>query len=431
MAIPLTPPQREQLLRKRREVKRGRTLRTKGIEPPASVEASYYRALRGIVRELQNQVMTQLLPILEYSEPQYIADSRDDILRRINRILKGIASTPVIAERTQALIAARMATSTEAFNRAQFIREINEAVGVSLQGVITQEGVAGEIEESVKDNIGLIKTIPEEYHSRLRSVVDEGIRSGNDAHSIRKSILELGHSTEARAKFIARDQVAKLNAAVTQTRQTRVGVTHYFWRTSRDQRVRPSHEEKEGNRYAWSDPPADTGHPGQDYQCRCSAEPDLSGLLETARTPARAARAARTPRVSRAARAAASRVTARQFRKVTTTRRLQRPVSGGRPVERIQGLKGTEKQVKWAEEIKAGRIADLEKLEALPIPAGHPAEKALAVIRKKYESAGARSAAWWIEHDQTAIKVQQLANEIAKGKKVLWPEAVKGGFEAR
>ena len=42
----------------------------------------------------------------------------------------------------------------------------------------------------------------------------------------------------------------------------------------------PSHQEKEGNRYSWDAPPADTGHPGQDYNCRCSAQPDLSGLLD-------------------------------------------------------------------------------------------------------------------------------------------------------
>lgn len=297
MPLPLTPAQLNRLRRRARASKRGVPKIGRGIEPPRSVEASYYRALKGIVRELQNQVMSQLIPLLSIVEDQYLADSPGSVKQYLNGVISSIEQVPVIAERTQARIAKRMAESTESFNRNLFIREINQAVGVSMREVIKRDGVDIYVEQSVNDNIGLIKTIPEEYHQRLRKVVNDGIDSGNDAFSIRKQILDLGYSTEKRARFIARDQVAKLNAAVTQARQTKVGVTHYFWRTSRDERVRPSHEEKEGNRYAWSDPPSDTGHPGQDYQCRCSAEPDLSGLLEQLK-PIRPMRPVRRRRAS-------------------------------------------------------------------------------------------------------------------------------------
>ncbi|MGC6511155.1 MAG: phage minor head protein [Parvibaculales bacterium] len=48
--------------------------------------------------------------------------------------------------------------------------------------------------------------------------------------------------------------------------------THYIWRTRRDSRVRPSHAENDGKVFAWNNPPP-TGHPGEDYGCRCIAEP--------------------------------------------------------------------------------------------------------------------------------------------------------------
>ncbi|MFD0986045.1 phage minor head protein [Methyloligella solikamskensis] len=48
--------------------------------------------------------------------------------------------------------------------------------------------------------------------------------------------------------------------------------THYIWRTQRDGKVRPSHRENAGKIFAWDDPPP-TGHPGEDYGCRCWAEP--------------------------------------------------------------------------------------------------------------------------------------------------------------
>ena len=85
--------------------------------------------------------------------------------------------------------------------------------------------------------------------------------------------MGLGKSTKKRAKLIARDQTQKVNAAVTQGRQSNLGVTEYIWRTSSDERVRESHKSKNGKRFRWDSPPADTGHPGQDIQCRCVAEP--------------------------------------------------------------------------------------------------------------------------------------------------------------
>ncbi len=48
--------------------------------------------------------------------------------------------------------------------------------------------------------------------------------------------------------------------------------THYIWRTRRDGKVRPSHAANNGKIFAWDTPPP-TGHPGEDYGCRCTAEP--------------------------------------------------------------------------------------------------------------------------------------------------------------
>lgn len=48
--------------------------------------------------------------------------------------------------------------------------------------------------------------------------------------------------------------------------------THYIWRTQGDENVRSSHAANNGQVFARDDPPA-TGHPGEDYGCRCTAEP--------------------------------------------------------------------------------------------------------------------------------------------------------------
>lgn len=46
----------------------------------------------------------------------------------------------------------------------------------------------------------------------------------------------------------------------------------YVWRTRGDEKVRSSHAGNDGVIFAWDFPPA-TGHPGEDFGCRCTAEP--------------------------------------------------------------------------------------------------------------------------------------------------------------
>ncbi len=48
----------------------------------------------------------------------------------------------------------------------------------------------------------------------------------------------------------------------------------YVWRSRDDARVRSTHAEYDDQTFSWSDPPSG-GHPGQGWNCRCTAEPDI------------------------------------------------------------------------------------------------------------------------------------------------------------
>ena len=57
----------------------------------------------------------------------------------------------------------------------------------------------------------------------------------------------------------------------------------YTWRSRDDSRVRASHSEYDDRIFSWSDPP-EGGHPGQGWNCRCTAEPiiDQASIPEAA-----------------------------------------------------------------------------------------------------------------------------------------------------
>ncbi len=53
---------------------------------------------------------------------------------------------------------------------------------------------------------------------------------------------------------------------------------YYIGRTSGDDKVRPSHAANNGKIFAWDNPPP-TGNPGEEFGCRCTAEPyDLPNI---------------------------------------------------------------------------------------------------------------------------------------------------------
>jgi hypothetical protein len=59
---------------------------------------------------------------------------------------------------------------------------------------------------------------------------------------------------------------------------------YYIWRTQGDDKVRASHATNDGQVFEWTNPPT-TGNPGEDYNCRCLAEPiDKTIVTEESRT---------------------------------------------------------------------------------------------------------------------------------------------------
>lgn len=60
-------------------------------------------------------------------------------------------------------------------------------------------------------------------------------------------------------------------------------IERYTWRSRDDSQVRASHSEYDDRVFSWSDPP-EGGHPGQGWNCRCTAEPiiDQASIPEAA-----------------------------------------------------------------------------------------------------------------------------------------------------
>ncbi|MCP3660173.1 MAG: hypothetical protein GY830_07680 [Bacteroidetes bacterium] len=249
---------------------------------PLTIEREYMRELNRVVDILKQKTKSILIPVIPaiLEEANFLRPKRkdayaDDIVENMEKLR--FEFNNAYTERDMEDIALKIGTTTVAFQGKQLKRTLSTMIGLDI--FLNEPWLNDEIKGFVESNVRLIKSIPEQYFYQIEEIVFRGARSGLTGPVISKEIRSKFNTTRKRADLIARDQMSKFNGSLNNLRQRGLGVTKYVWRDSNDNRVRPSHNINNGQIFSWDEPPFSTGHPGEDYQCRCSAEPYLQDLL--------------------------------------------------------------------------------------------------------------------------------------------------------
>mgnify|MGYP004495240207 FL=1 len=135
------------------------------------------------------------------------------------------------------------------------------------------------LKEWLEQNIQMISSDPQDLVQKIKDILREDITHNTATDQMVKRIQHTCQVSESRAKFVARDQIGKLQARLTRQQQMDAGVREYIWSSKKDSKVRDQHRKLDGNKYSWDSPPLSdprTGrhcHPGEDYGCRCTAIP--------------------------------------------------------------------------------------------------------------------------------------------------------------
>nr|DAK82175.1 MAG TPA: minor capsid protein [Caudoviricetes sp.] len=167
-------------------------------------------------------------------------------------------------------------------NQTEVSTNLRNQAGVDLAAYLrSSPSITEKVNAMTTANVQLIKSIRSQYLDKVQNAVTQAMVSGTLNKDLAAQIKAIGQTTEKRAEFIARDQSSKLNAALTQARHEDLGIKKYMWSTSGDERVRDSHAEKDGQIFEYANPPADTGHPGHDFNCRCVQIAVLDDVVKT------------------------------------------------------------------------------------------------------------------------------------------------------
>lgn len=136
------------------------------------------------------------------------------------------------------------------------------------------------INKSIRDNVKLIKTLPETVKERLIvSAIDANSRGQLITGGIEKIVKESSKLPLYRTQLIAKNQTFKLNAQITRHVMQASNIHSYEWiHTGISKDPRPMHVALDGTIQRWDDPPVagengERANPQEMINCTCIARP--------------------------------------------------------------------------------------------------------------------------------------------------------------
>ncbi|UBX48881.1 hypothetical protein LDO51_17360 [Providencia alcalifaciens] len=277
----------QQLLVRKQGRRKPRRRRMQPIKQSKRAEVWYRERLYAVIDEMTNIVINELESLTLNDSPT----PPISITAKLSRAIQKVANLSIadIANR----LSFGLVNRANQQNKEQTQRIYNQAFGIDLSGLLGDGAIREDMDKAVKENVDLITSIQTDFINEIGEKVFTNLSRGGRHENLTSIIKERGEVSKVRAKFIARDQTAKLNAAFTESRSRALGLDLYEWGGAGDERERDSHFVLNGMLCKYSDPTvysddlgktwkkrksigAFEGNPGQDYGCRCVPLPYVS-----------------------------------------------------------------------------------------------------------------------------------------------------------
>lgn len=248
---------------------------------PHRWEADYRRLALAEVKAVAAEVDAAIAPALRAHADVIDGRRTDDVDQSV--VLALVAAIEALRQRAVGPKRAAESLARSLLNTARgVVAHIDRGLRAQVKAVVGIDIVSDDVSEAMltswaAQNARLITSIRSRAVTDLSRWLPGAVREGWSTRDITREITRRVEGIEGwRARFWARDQVGKLNGQVTEAKHTALGITSYQWVDAGDERVRATHRAHDGRVFAWSQPPAITGHPGHDYQCRCTSRPVFS-----------------------------------------------------------------------------------------------------------------------------------------------------------
>lgn len=253
------------------------------MRPNAGIAADYQRRLFVIVDAMARSYVWWLVAQYREAPPRIAQDETPakQMTRELNRLGKRWQKQIDDAAPQLAKWFAKSASKRS----EGALRKILRDSGMSVKFDPTR--VSRDVMDAiVAQNVSLIRSIPEAFHSKVEGVVMRSITTGRDLKQLTRDLQKQFKVERKRAELIAIDQNNKATSAMMRVRQTELGIETGTWMHSNAGKTqRKTHVANNGKTFSiaegWFDPDPKVRKniwPGELIHCHCTWRPNIKGF---------------------------------------------------------------------------------------------------------------------------------------------------------
>ena len=210
----------------------GKPIKVQAINPNAGIETAYRKEMQTLIASMASSYRYWITATINQNPAKVTAIAQDSALTtaltitftRLGKLWQKRF------DKAADTIADRFASKTLTTTNADMMRVLKKAgFAIEFKPIASQQEAYKAV---IEENIALIKSIPEQYHTRVQGTVWRGVTGGYDLASLSQELMNDYGITARRAALIAQDQARKAMAVMEQQRRLDLGIDEAEWKHS-------------------------------------------------------------------------------------------------------------------------------------------------------------------------------------------------------
>jgi SPP1 gp7 family putative phage head morphogenesis protein len=262
----------------KRQITAARPTPIKAPKSPRGIENQLADMIEFMVDQMAKRYRNQVLNKLQVSTVDKFADAQTGnfsaILLRLSRQAKKSILKQFSNDRIET-ISQQMLSKLDQKSKREFYERVAAKTGINITDLIAKEGLKATTNALMLETAQWIQTLRDDALQSFTNNTLFAMTQGESLDTIVEQFDDVVSERKNHAKFLARNQVQNYNSITTKIRAQNLGITKAIWETAGDERVRPSHEDREGKEFDLADGLYSSVDglyllPGTDYNCRCT-----------------------------------------------------------------------------------------------------------------------------------------------------------------
>lgn len=262
----------------KRQVTAARPTPIKSPKSPRGIENELAGMIEYMVETMAKRYKNQVLGKLHVATVDKFADAQTGnfaaILLRLSKAAQKSILKQFGNDRIET-ISQQMLGKLDKKSKEEFYKRVAAKTGINVTDLIAKEGMKSTTNALITETSQWIKTLRDDTFQKFTNNTLFAMSQGESLDTIVDQFDDIASERKNHAQFLARNQVQNYNSVTTKIRAQNLGITKAIWETSGDERVRASHNDREGKEFDLAEGCFSSLDglyllPGTDYNCRCT-----------------------------------------------------------------------------------------------------------------------------------------------------------------